>query len=294
MSQTSVPLSAERLAIVSDAYAETRQAKRKRTLLGFVIVVVLSLISGWKAEVSLPLLIDGIPRFMTYMWNLVPPLSASTFATDMGEWYWGLQRWTRLLIDTILIAYVGTLIGTLIGGYLSYLASSNLCQTKWLVFVTRRFLEFCRTVPEIVFALIFVVAFGLGPVPGVLAIAIHTIGAMGKLFAEVNENASLAPVEGIASTGAGWHATMIFGVLPQVLPNYISYALLRFEVNIRGAAVMGFVGAGGIGQELVTAIRQFYYTDISAILLMLIGTVMIVDILTEKLRHYVIKLEAAR
>jgi phosphonate transport system permease protein len=123
----------------------------------------------------------------------------------------------------------------------------------------------------------------------VLAIAIHTIGAMGKLFAEVNENASLKPVEGIVSTGGGWHAGMIFGVLPQVLPNFISYALLRFEINIRGAAVMGFVGAGGIGQELVTAIRQFYYTDISAILVMLIVTVMIVDILTEKLRHMIIR-----
>lgn len=294
MTQISLPLSPERLALVSDAYSKTRRAKQMRTGLGAVIFIVLSLVSAWKAEVSLPLFYDGIPRFLDYVWNLVPSLSMSTFAADMGEWYWGLQRWTRLLIDTILIAYVGTLSGTLIGGYLSYLASANLNKSTWLVFVTRRFLEFCRTVPEIVFALIFVVAFGLGPVPGVLAIMIHTIGAMGKLFAEVNENVSLAPVEGIASTGAGWHATMIFGVLPQVLPNYISYALLRFEVNIRGAAVMGFVGAGGIGQELVTAIRQFYYSDISAILLMIIATVMVVDILTEKLRHYIIKSEGAR
>jgi phosphonate transport system permease protein len=177
----------------------------------------------------------------------------------------------------------------LIAVYLSFLAAANLCTVKWLVFTVRRFLEFCRTVPEIVFALIFIVAFGLGPVPGVLAIAIHTIGAMGKLFSEVNENASLKPVEGIVSTGGGWHAGMIFGILPQVLPNYISYALLRFEINIRGAAVMGFVGAGGIGQELVTAIRQFYYADISAILIMIIATVMIVDILTEKLRHWIIR-----
>lgn len=190
MTQISLPLSPARLAAVSNAYSQTRRAKQMRTGLGVVIFIMLSLLSAWKTEVSPSLLYSGIPRFVDYLCNLVPSLSLSTFAADMGEWYWGLRRWTRLLIDTILIAYVGTLSGTLIGGYLSYLASADLNKSKWLVFVTRRVLEFCRTVPEIVFALIFVVAFGLGPVPGVLAIMIHTIGAIGKLFAEVNENAS--------------------------------------------------------------------------------------------------------
>lgn len=278
-------LTPARAAEIRGAYDAAQRAKRRRTLGGAAILLVVCLIAAWMAEVSPTRFADGIPRFFTYFANLVPKLSLATFWTDMGEWYWGLKRWTRLLIDTILIAYTGTVIGTLIGGYLSFVAASTLNSSRWLVFVTRRFLEFCRTVPEIVFALIFIVAFGLGPLPGVMAIALHTVGALGKLFSEVNENASLKPVEGVISTGGGWHAAMIFGVLPQVLPNFVSYALLRFEVNIRGAAVMGFVGAGGIGQELVTAIRQFYYSDISAILLMIILTVMVVDILTERLRH---------
>ena len=130
----------------------------------------------------------------------------------------------------------------------------------------RRLLEFARTVPGIVFALIFVIAFGLGPMAGVLAIAIHSTGALGKLFSEIVENADMKPVEGVRSTGASWLSCMRFAVLPQVSAGYASYALLRFEINVREASVMGFVGAGGIGQELVVAIRKFYYSDVSAIL----------------------------
>ncbi|MBD3764519.1 MAG: phosphonate ABC transporter, permease protein PhnE [Rhodobacterales bacterium] len=288
MAQRIPALAPERAAAIRAAYADVQRAKRLRTLGGLALLAFACLIAAWMAEVSPAKFAEGIPRFFNYFANLVPKIGFATFATDMAEWYWGFSRWMRLLFDTILIAYTGTIIGALIGGYLSFVAAETLTQTKWLVFVTRRFLEFCRTVPEIVFALIFIVAFGLGPLPGVMAIAIHTIGALGKLFSEVNENASLKPVEGVMSTGAGWHAAMIFGVLPQVLPNFVSYALLRFEMNIRGAAVMGFVGAGGIGQELVTAIRQFYYTDISAILILIIATVMLVDIGTEKLRHMIV------
>lgn len=149
----------------------------------------------------------------------------------------------------------------------------------------KRLLEFCRTVPDIVFALLFVYAIGLGPVPGVLAIAIHTAGALGKQFAEVVENIDLKPVEGLRSTGANWVEQIRFAVLPQVMSNFVSYVLLRFEINVRGATVMGFVGAGGIGKELLSSIRQFYYSDVSAILLMVIATVFVIDLLTERLRH---------
>ena len=136
-----------------------------------------------------------------------------------------------------------------------------------------------------VFALIFVVAFGLGALPGVLAIAIHTTGALGKLFAEVVENIDMKPVEGIAATGGSWFAQVRFGAVPQVLSNFASYSLLRFEVNVRGAAVIGIVGAGGIGQEFIVAIRQFHYSDVSAILLMIVGCVMLIDGFSERVRH---------
>jgi phosphonate transport system permease protein len=119
---------------------------------------------------------------------------------------------------------------------------------------------------------------------GVLAIAIHSTGALGKQFSEIVENADMKPVEGVRSTGASWVSCMRFAVLPQITAGYASYALLRFEINVREASVMGFVGAGGIGQELVVAIRKFYYSDVSAILLTIIATVFVIDITTGWLR----------
>ena len=141
------------------------------------------------------------------------------------------------------------------------------------------------------FALLFVVAFGLGAMPGVLALAIHSMGALGKLFAEVVENIDMRPVEGATATGANRVETIRFAVLPQVMSNFTSYALLRFEINVRTAAVMGFVGAGGIGQDLMVAIRKFYYTDVSAILLLIIATVVVIDLVTERVRHGLIGME---
>ena len=164
---------------------------------------------------------------------------------------------------------------------------------RWVRNTVKRFLEFCRTVPGIVFALIFVIAFGLGPLPGVLAIAIHTAGALGKLFSEVVENIDMKPVEAAKSTGGNWPETVRFAALPQVLSNFASYTLLRFEINVREASVLGFVGAGGIGQDLIEAIRKFYYSDVSAILVMIIATVMVIDIVTAKLRHRLIGKERA-
>ena len=137
-------------------------------------------------------------------------------------------------------------------------------------------------------------AFGLGPLPGVLAITLHTTGTLGKLFAEVIENVDMKPVEGVQGTGGAWLSQIRFGVLPQVLSNFASYSLLRFEINVRGAAVIGFVGAGGIGQELIIAIRQFHYSDVSAILLMLLVCVMAIDYGSEKLRYRLLAAEAGR
>ena len=147
-------------------------------------------------------------------------------------------------------------------------------------------------VPELVFALIFVVAFSLGPLPGILALAIHTAGALGKLFAEVVENIDMKPVDGVVATGGNWFHKIRFAVLPQVASNFASYALLRFEINVRGASVLGFVGAGGIGQTLLEVIRKFYYADVSALLIMIIATVMVIDAVTERIRHKLIGLEA--
>ena len=134
-------------------------------------------------------------------------------------------------------------------------------------------------------------AFGLGPMAGVLAVVIHTLGALGKQFAEVVENIDMKPVEGVSATGASWHVAMRYGALPQVMSNFVSYTLLRFEINVRESAIMGFVGAGGIGQDLIEAIRKFYYSDVSAILVLILVTVAIIDMLTSRVRHRLIGLE---
>ena len=218
----------------------------------------------------------------------------SHFGADFAEWFWNWDGWLWLLAETLLVAYVGTFLGATIGFVLCFFASANLMKNAVARALVRRSLEFCRTVPEIVFALLFVYALGLGPIPGVLAIAIHTVGALGKQFAEVVENIDMNPVEGVRATGGSWVEQIRFAVVPQVLSNFVSYTLLRFEINVRGASVMGFVGAGGIGKELLGSIRQFYYSDVSAILLMIIATVVVIDLLTERLRHRLLGIEGRR
>lgn len=277
-----------------DGYDTAVAAKRRQTVLGGVILLILLAIAARVAEVDPAKLAANGWRFFNYIHEIIPPLKLATLGADLAEWLWGWKRWAREIGETLLMAYVGTASGALGAFVLCFLASRNMTRSHWLVFAARRYLEFCRTVPEIVFALIFVVAFGLGPMAGVLAIAIHTTGALGKLFAEVVENIDMKPVEGIAASGGSWVQQVRFGALPQVLSNFASYGLLRFEINVRGAAVMGFVGAGGIGQTLIEAIRKFYYTDVSAILLMVILTVVGIDLLTERVRHRLIGMEAGR
>ena len=261
--------------------------------LGSALLIGAVFAAGWMGDVDPSKFVENFWRFPAYFANMVPKFSFASVWADLSEWFWGLPRWTRLLGDTLLIAYVGTLTGAIGGFVFCFLASANLVRSRAIVFLTRRSLEFCRTVPEIVFALIFVLAFGLGPLPGVLALAIHTVGALGKQFAEVVENIDSKPIEGVAAGGGSWLQIVRFGAVPQVLSNFASYALLRFEYNVRGAAVMGFVGAGGIGQDLIEAVRKFYFTDVSAILLLIVATVMMIDFITERVRHHLLGLQGA-
>jgi len=273
------------------AYASAMGAKRRQTLIGAAVLAVLVWLSALGSEVDLGKFADNAWRFPKYILETMPVLRWNSLGADVAEWFWGWKGWLKLLWQTILIAYTGTILGVLGGFLLCFVAAANLGRSGWLRFTAKRFLEFCRTVPEIVFALIFVIAFGLGPLPGVLAIAIHTMGAMGKLFSEVVENIDMKPVDGLIATGASWWQVIRYAVVPQVLSNFASYSLLRFEINVRGASIMGFVGAGGIGQDLIEAIRKFYFTDVSAILLLIIVTVMLIDFGTERLRHALLSLE---
>ena len=273
------------LDLQSAAYAQAVALKRRQLWLGIFVLLVCVAVSGQIAEISLSKFFQHIGNFTSYFYRIAHLENGQSVLSDPAEWFWGWKKWLGLMGETLLMAYVGTLLGGCAALALCFLASKNITPNNTVVFATRRFLEFSRTVPEMVFALIFVVAFSLGPLPGILALAIHTTGALGKLFAEVVENIDMKPVDGVISTGGSWLHKVRFAVLPQVASNFASYALLRFEINVRGAAVLGFVGAGGIGQTLLEVIRKFYYADVSAVLVIIIATVMLIDAITERVRH---------
>ena len=270
---------------LKEAYRRAARAKRLQMIAGAALLVVLIGLSAIQAEVDPKTFLAKIGGFTSYFDRMATLDSGARVWTDPAAWFWSFKRSARLIGETILMAYVGTLTGAVAAFALNFVASPNLTGRGWLVFAARRLLEFCRTVPDIVFALIFVVAFGLGPLPGVLALALHTAGALGKQFFETTENIDMKPVEGLRSVGASYVQVIRYAALPQVLASFASFALLRFEINVRGATVLGFVGAGGIGQDLMEAIRKFYYSDVSAILVLIIAVVMTIDISTQYLRR---------
>jgi phosphonate transport system permease protein len=273
------------LAPLARAYALARAKKRWQTIVALALFGGAVVLSAIVAEVRLDTLAAHVDRLTNYFGRIFLLENKRSVLTDVSEWFWGFWKWSRLIGETLIIAYVATALGALGAFFVSFLAASNLSTNLVTRFVARRFLEFCRTVPELVFALLFVAAFGLGPLAGVLALFIHTLGALGKQFAEVVENADMKPFEGITATGATWSEAVRFAILPQISSNFASYGLLRFEINVRESAILGFVGAGGIGQELLVAVRRFYYSDVSAIVLLIIATVVLIDLATGALRQ---------
>jgi phosphonate transport system permease protein len=290
MSFTTAP---DPVAVFERARAEMLRTRRAKELLFIVLFAAAFAFSVVVGEVNLATLAEGMPGLFNYISDTIPVIHANDIVGGIEEWFWAFPKWLSLLFDTILIAFLGTLLGTIGALVFCFAGSRNLSANPWIYFISRRLTEIARAVPELVYAMIFVFAFGLGALPGVLAIAVHSSGALGKLFSEVNENIDMGPVEGVRAAGGNWFQIIRLAVVPQVLPNYLSYALLRFEINVRSAAVIGFVGAGGIGQELMFVIRQFVYTDISAIVLMIVVTVSLIDMSCEKLRHQFIEEQKA-
>jgi phosphonate transport system permease protein len=265
------------------------QKRRWHSILFGGALILLVALSSHIGEVSISKLVQGLPRLGAYLARILPDLSLATLGVDLSVWMWNLPIWLGLLFDTLLIAFVSTTLGAIVAFFLSFPVARNLGFGLFSSQLARRFLEFLRTVPELVFALFFVFAFGLGPMAGVLAITLHTTGVLGKLFSEINETVTDRSLEGIIAAGASRDQVIRLGVTPQVAPAFISYVLLRFEINVRAASVIGFVGAGGIGQELMFVINQFIYHDVSAILALLIATVAVVDIVSETIRHRIIE-----
>jgi len=194
-----------------------------------------------------------------------------------------LDVYFNAMLETLAIAIWGTVLAVIVGIPFGILSAENV-SPHWRVFPIRRMMDACRAINELVFALIFIAAVGLGPFAGVLALFIHTTGVVAKLFSEAVEAIDPAPVEGIRGTGGTWLQEIICGVLPQVMPLWISYALYRFESNVRSATVLGIVGGGGIGMTFNETMRGFLYSQASAILIIVVITVSVLDMVSQHIR----------
>lgn len=301
----SVPASGNRIKQFEAAFTEQRRKARLYWLIGTVVFAVIFALTAWigdffkVTQVTMPdgsrewrwIIPAGIPRLGEYIAKTIPNLSWDTLGADLTNWFWRWKTWLELLFETILIAFMATVLGVIGGFVLSFPAARNLAPNRWVLWITRRYLEIARTVPELVWALIFVFCFSVGPMAGVLAIGLHATGALGKLYSEVNENIDMRPLEGVKAAGGTWFDQIRYGAVPQVLPNIISYTLLRFEINVRASSIIGYVGAGGLGQEFRVAMSFQEYTDLSALFVIIFVTVMVIDYGSEKLRHRVIGLE---
>ncbi len=256
----------------------------------FFLVTQVTLADGTRAERWV--IGAGLPRLGEYISKTIPDLGWATLGADLAVWFARWQIWAVLLLETVLIAFMATVLGVAGGFVLSFPAARNLSPNGWVLWLSRRYLEIARTVPELIFALIFVFCFGIGPLAGVLAIGLHTAGALGKLYSEANENIDMRPLDGVKAAGGSWFDQIRYGAVPQVLPNVLSYTLLRFEINVRASSIIGYVGAGGLGQEFRTAMSYQEYTDLSALFVIILVTVVVIDRASEALRHRVIGLEA--
>jgi phosphonate transport system permease protein len=202
---------------------------------------------------------------------------------DFGAWkVYVAQMWL-----TVQIALWGTVCAIAIAVPLGLAAARNVAP-PWVQQPVRRLLDLLRAVPDLVVGIMFIVAVGLGPLPGVLALAVNTGGVLGKLFSEAVETIDARPVEGVRATGAAPLQEIVWGVLPQVAPLWTSYALYRFESNARSATVLGLIGAGGIGQLLFESLQSFNYSETSAIVIVIIVAVTLIDLLSQAMRSRLI------
>lgn len=289
------PAADDKVALFERQRAELLRSKRAVNFLFIVLFGAALVASVYISKFYPDRLASGLPRIFEYFGTIMPnleldklllPRDANGKAVPGSITYWYSDFWVylRLIVETIAMALTATILGAVAAFLLCFPASRNLAPNSFIYHLSRRFMEICRGVPEILYALVFVFAVGIGPLAGVLAIAIHSAGALGKLFSEVNENVSMRAVEGVRGVGGNWFEEMRYGVVPQVLPNFASYTLLRFEINVRSSSIVGFVGAGGIGQELNRVISLYSDDRVVAVLLMIIALVTIIDLLSERLR----------
>lgn len=270
------------------------RARRRRHVLwifGFGLLCLCIALAAQLADTSLVRLIDGFPRIEGFFAQALPHLSAEHLLGDvrtqgsLSYWFYDIGKWLGLIATSINMALMATFLGVLAGWPLSFLAARNLSLSPALSLLVRRLLDLLRALPDLVVALVLVLALGVGPLAGVLAIAIHTSGALGKLIAEANENAPQQVREAMIAAGAGWVMQMRYAIVPQTLPNVVSYLLIRLEINVAAAAAIGFVGAGGIGQEFMAALSLGLLPDALAILVLIVGLIMAIDMTSQAVRR---------
>lgn len=307
MAMATLPTLGENGTLVHRHWGELAARRRVYTALGLLVFAIALTGSLWFANDSnsgkfidrLPYLLDFvhelIPRdpweILRALFDLPSPYDDGSFKYNYpeGRYYITgslyLPEYVYKMIETINIAIVSTLIGLTFGFALSFLAAKNMMPNPWLRGFVKRIMEILRAFPEVVIAGFFLAILSLGPIPAIIAVSIHTIGALGKMYYEVIENADMKPDEGLRAAGGNWIERVRFGIVPQVLPNFASYALLRLEINVRASTIIGAVGGGGIGELLRLSISQSHEAKTLAIMLLLFATIIAVDQFSAWLRR---------
>ena len=307
MTFSTTPSLGENGARMERHWQELAAKRRLYSLLGIAFLLLAVGGSLWFAnDTNSGKFFDRIPHFFDFIEDLVPrdglevvralfdlpsPYDDGSMKYNYpeGRLYFTetlyIPEYIHKMVETVNIAILSTLIGLLIGFCLSFLAARNMMTNPWVRGAARRIMELLRAFPEVVIAGFFLAVFSLGPIPAIIAVSIHTIGALGKMFFEVIENADMKPDEGLKAVGANWIERVWFGMVPQVMPNFMSYFLLRLEINVRASTIIGAVGGGGIGELLRLSIGQGHEAKTLAIVLLLFCTIITVDQFSAWLRR---------
>ncbi len=276
-------------------FREIKLRQTRDTFTWSVLLLVLYFAAGNVAEFNLLTVWRSLPNFLDYIVETIPTLHVSVLFADshtkgsLAYWGYRLPIQLPLIWETLQLALASTLGAAGIATVFSFLAAGNAWAPAWVRYSIRALVAFLRTMPELAWAVIFVMAFGIGAIPGFLALMLHTIGSLTKLFYEAIESAQDKPVRGLAACGATPLQRMRFALWPQVKPIFISYSFMRMEINFRSSTILGLVGAGGIGQELMTNIKLDRYDQVSMTLLLIIIVVSLLDMLSGRLRHWVLE-----
>lgn len=247
-------------------------------LIGLLVVIIYYwAISG--TDTNLTNFVKGIPFMADFVGRMFPP--------DISN----LGTFLMKAIETLQMAIVGSTLGALIALPLSFLAARNIMPNKYIYHLVRSIFDICRGINEIVWGLIFVSMVGLGPFPGVLALTVHVTGALGRYFSEAIETVDPEAIKAIISTGANKIQVIVRGIFPQVKPLFLSYVFYYLESNFRAATVLGLVGAGGIGMELLTSIRLFRNQEVLTILIIMVVMIMIIDRTSAYIRKRIVNVE---